>query len=156
VNEVEPWSSRVRRDVGSRIGRAWTWFTDLGQGAWMLGIGVVVVVALAVAVVQGRHDPGGSPCSLAQPYVSRMQTLSEERHHRLDAGDVTWLRSASARLTAIEGQAFGDDVSAIRLAAATSAEAEAGQRLDAGATVADFDNACGYGGAGTPGGLGSR
>jgi hypothetical protein len=151
VNEVEPWSSRARRDVGTRIGGGWDWFTDLGQGAWMLGVGGVLVVALAVAVIQGRHDPGGSPCSLAQPYVSQMRTLSEERHHLLDDGDITWLRNASARLTAIDGQAFGDDAAPIEEAAQLATAARAGRHLDAGAMTARFDTACGNTPGGNPG-----
>jgi hypothetical protein len=133
------------------MAQAWDWFTDLGQGAWMLGIGGAVVVALAVAVIHGRHDPGGSPCSLAQPYVSQMRTLSEERHHRLDEGDITWLRNASTRLQAIDGQAFGDDVAPIREAAQIAAAARPGRHLDTGAMTARFDSACGNGGGGNPG-----
>jgi hypothetical protein len=154
VNEVEPWSSRARRVLGagaSRAGRslerAWAWFTDLGQGAWMLALGVAVAGALVLAIIHGRNDSGGTPCQHAEPDVMRMQSLTAERHHRLDDADIAVLRDASARLTAIAGSAFGDDVAAIELAARTAAVAKPGHRMNARVMVAKFDQACGYGGS---------
>ena len=49
VNEVVPWSSRARdasvsvaRGVGDSFHSLWDWFSDLGAGVWILGLGVVV------------------------------------------------------------------------------------------------------------------
>jgi hypothetical protein len=145
MNEVEPWSSRARHVVGHALDQAWQWFTDLGQGAWLLALSVVVVAAIGLAVVEGRNDPGGTPCSQAEPYVMRMEGLTSSRHHpRLDDADMAWLHNASARLTAISGRAFGDDVAAIELAARTAAQAQPGKRMNAGTMATKFDAACGY------------
>jgi hypothetical protein len=139
MNEVEPWSDRARRGIEM----AWTWYTDLGQGAWLLALSVVIVAALGLAVFEGRHDSGGTPCGRAQPYVSRMERLATERHHRLTVADMAWMENASSRLTSIAQTAFGDDVAAIRVAAQTADGAQAGQRMKTGSMVGRFDAACG-------------
>src|SRR6478735_11959390 len=65
VNEVVPWSTRARDAfvaLGSRgrdvaiSGR--DWFIDLGQGAWLLGLAVLVVLSLGVAIVVSHGDSG--------------------------------------------------------------------------------------------------
>jgi hypothetical protein len=140
MNEVEPWSTRARH--GFEL--AWTWFTDLGQGAWLLTLSVVIIAAVALAVYEGRNDPGGSACGQAQPFVDRMERLASERGHRLTDADVAWMTNASARLTAISHDAFGDDVAAIELAARTADRAEVGRRMNTGLMVDKFDGACGY------------
>ena len=66
MNEVVPWSSRARdasvsvaRGVGDAFHSLWDWFSDLGAGVWILGLGVVVGGALLVAVIQGQSTPNG-------------------------------------------------------------------------------------------------
>jgi hypothetical protein len=139
MNEVEPWSNRARR--GFEV--AWTWFTDLGQGASLLALSVVIVAALALAVFEGRHDPGGTPCGQAEPYVNRMESLASHRHHRLTDADMARMQNASSRLTSIAHTAFGDDLAAIQLAARTADGAQVGRQMNTGTMVDRFDAACG-------------
>jgi hypothetical protein len=163
MNEVVPWSTRTRdgltatsRRVGRAVRSAWERFTDLGIGAVLLSLGVIVAVGIGVAVVQGRSGPTPSACDAAQPYLNTIQRL----HHRgaLTAADVTTLDDASARLADIARTAPGSAKSALTHASQAAANAEAGQPLDTGTVVAQYQQACDFSGGGGggrgPGGSG--
>jgi hypothetical protein len=151
MNEVAPWSTRIRdgltatsRRVGRALRSAWQRFTDLGVGAVFLSLGVMVAVGIGVAVVQGRSGPTPSACDAAQPYVTTIQRL----HHRgpLTNADVTTLDDASARLADIARTAPGSAKSALTHASQVAASARAGQTLDTGTVAAQYEQACDFGG----------
>ena len=147
MNEVVPWSSRARDatvSVGRRVGdlfhSLWDWFTDLGTGAWVLGLGVIVGCALLVAVIQGRSGPEQSACQQARPYVDTISQL--DRGKPLTQVQARQLHNASSQLTALTRTAFGANRRAIVDAAGLAASAQAGRPFAVGNTVGEFDGAC--------------
>ena len=162
MNEVDPWSTRARgavshtsRRVGGAVRAAWQRFTDLGIGAVLLSLGVLVAAGIGVAVVQGRSGPTPSACDAAEPYLTTIQRL--HRHGSLTAADVSTLDDASARLTEIAKTAPGSARSAVEHASQIAASARAGRSLDIGTVVAQYQEACDFGGGGAgrgPGGSG--
>ena len=147
MNEVVPWSSRARdatfsvgRHIGGVFRSCWDWFTDLGAGAWILGLGVLVGGALLVAVIQGRSGPEQSACQQATPYVDTIRRLDGGKP--LTQVEAQQLHNASSQLTALTGTAFGDNKQAITDAARLAASAQAGRPFSVGSTVGEFDGAC--------------
>jgi hypothetical protein len=162
MNEVVPWSTRTRdgltatsRRLGRAVRSAWQRFTDLGIGAVLLTLGVIVALGIGVAVFQGRSGPTPSACDKAAPYLSTIKRL----HHReaLTAAEVTTLDDASTRLADIARTAPGSARSAVTHASQVAASARAGEPLDTGTVVAQYEQACDFGGGGEgkgPGGSG--
>jgi hypothetical protein len=158
VNEVVPWSTRTReaavaggRRVGDVLQRAWDWFSDLGVGAWLLGVGVLVASGLLVAIIQGRSGPDPVACDQAQPYVDTITRMAHSGH--LTSVQVGRLQDASARLTAFAPTAHGDDRRAITDAARVAGTAQAGRRLQVDTVLIEFEAACSRGGSGPGGGV---
>jgi hypothetical protein len=149
VNEVEPLSSRIRDGAGSVgawirnvLASAWGWFTDLGQGAWMLAIAVLVVAGIGLALVAGRH-PEANPCDQAAPII---QVMSSDalRSGPLSARQASILHNESTELQAIAGHAFGSNASALRKAATVAGDARAGHSFDPEAALEAYDSACDF------------
>jgi hypothetical protein len=143
VNEVEPWSARARRalDRARRTaGVAWTWFTDLGQGAWLLALGVAIVAAIGLAVIVGRGGPVRSACAQADSLVAQVQTADGKQ---LSGTQVARLHLDATQLDALAKTAYGDDPGALRYAAQMAHAARVGQPFDAGISESKFKVACG-------------
>jgi hypothetical protein len=130
----------VARRAGDALHSLWDWFTDLGAGAWILGLGVLVGGALLVAVVQGRGGPEKSACQQARPSVETISRMDVGRP--LTQTQAQQLHNASSQLTALVGTATGGSKHAIGDAAALAGSAQAGQPFSAGNTVDEFDGAC--------------
>ncbi len=150
VNEVVPWSARawatvapVPRRAGRAVARWWARFTDLGVGAVLLTVGVLVAVGIAVAVVDGRGGPEPVACQQAAPYLDTITRM--ERTEALDPAQVATLHEASAQLATLAGTARGDDRKAISDAAGVAGDARAGQPLETGRTALEFEAACSTG-----------
>ena len=151
MNEVVPWSARARavvlpaaRRTGRALARWWTRFTDLGVGAVLLTVGVLVVVGIVVAVIDGRGGPEPVACEQAGPYVDTITTM--ERKGALSPAQVARLHAASAQLTTLVATARGDDARAITDAAALAGGARAGQPLDSDRVALEFEAACSHDG----------
>ncbi len=147
MNEVVPSSSRARAattSLGRRAGKAvhslWDWFTDLGTGAWILGLGVLVGGALLVAVIQGRSGPEQSACQKAAPYVVTISKMDLGRP--LTQVQAQQLHNASSQLSALAPTGFGSNKQAITDAARLAGGAQAGQPFSAGNTIGEFQSAC--------------
>jgi hypothetical protein len=127
--------------------RFWDWFTDLGSGAWALGLSVLVGGALLVAVIQGRGGPEQSACHQARPYVDTVQSATSGQV--LTQAQAQNVRNAATQLGALTSSAVSDDDRrAIARIARVAGGAQPGQSLDAVQAVTEFDAAC-------PRGLGS-
>ena len=154
MNEVEPWSTRTREvstSFGRRIGAAlrslWDSFTDLGPGAWFVGLALVVAGALAIAVLQGRSGPDNSACQQARDYVSQVSSIQQQQP--LTQGQAQRLHNASTQLDALAKTAVNEDaIHAIRDVARVAADAQPGHQFSAGNVQQEFDGACvrGFGG----------
>jgi hypothetical protein len=147
VNEDVPRSSRARgatvsltRGAGKALHSLWDWFTDLGAGAWVLGLGVLVGGALLVAVIQGRSGPEQTACQQARPYVETISQMDLGRP--LTLVQAQRLHNASSQLTALARTGFGANKHAITDAARISGGAQAGQPFSAGDTIDEFQSAC--------------
>jgi hypothetical protein len=147
MNEVEPWSSRAGRALGAggsgaarRLGRAWAWFTDLGQGAWMLAVAVAVVGALTLAIIHGRGGPEATGCGHGQAIV---QQIDQTDGHRLTAAGADALHRDAAALSQLSESAVGEAHGALTYAAQMAGAAQAGQRFDAGFSAGKYQSACG-------------
>jgi hypothetical protein len=147
MNEVEPWSSRARRLVGaggSRAGRgiglAWAWFTDLGQGAWMLAVGVALAGALVLAIIDGRGGPEPSACGSAR--VAELRLVHSDGR-RLTSAQAARLHRDSTLLYTLSGKAYGGAVGALKYAAQMAGAAQPGQLFDAGFSGGKYQSACG-------------
>jgi hypothetical protein len=150
VNEVVPWSARawaavapVARRAGRTVARWWARFTDLGVGAVLLTVGVLVAVGIAVAVVDGRGGPEPVACEQAAPYVDTITRM--ERKEPLSPAQVARLHEASAQLATLATTARGDDAHAIHDAAGVSGDARAGQPLETDQMALEFEAACSTG-----------
>jgi hypothetical protein len=159
VNEVVPWSTRARdalAALGSRVEGAAIagrdWFIDLGQGAWLLGLAVVVVVALGIAVVVSHGDSGTSACQTADPFVSSILALDGEPS--LTSSQANRLHADSTQLAALAKGAAGETRTALAYAADVSGAAQQGQPFDSGFTEGKYVGVCsfsrGAGGGGGP------
>jgi hypothetical protein len=150
VNEVVPWSARawaavapVPRRAGRTVARWWGRFTDLGVGALLLTVGVLVATGIAVAVVDGRGGPEPVACQEAAPYVDTITRM--ERTEALNRAQVVTLHEASAQLATLAATARGDDRKAISDAAGVAGDARAGQPLETSRTALEFEAACSTG-----------
>ena len=135
-------------DSASSLGhRFWDWFTDLGVGAWVVGLGVLAGAGLLVAVIQGRGGPEQSACHEARPYVDAVSSAVSGRP--LAQAQAQNVRNAATQLDALSSTAVSpDDRRAIAAVAQVAGAAQAGQALDAEQAITEFEGAC-------PTGLGS-
>jgi hypothetical protein len=130
----------LARRTSKGIHSLWDWFTDLGAGAWILGLGVLVGGALLVAVIQGRSGPEQTACQQARPYVDTISQM--DRGKPLTQVQAQQLHNASSQLTALAPTGFGSNKHAINDAARVAGGAGAGQPFSAGNTIDEFQSAC--------------
>jgi hypothetical protein len=147
MNEVEPWSSRARRSleragsvVSRRLASGWAWFTDLGQGAWLLALGVAALAAIGIGIVMGRGGADPSACGNAMLAEHRIERADG---HRLDAAQVVRLHHDAKKLDALAPEALGAGPAALTYAAQMAAAAQVGETFDAGASAGKYQSACG-------------
>ncbi len=157
MNEVVPWSTRAR-DVFVALGSwvksvavsGWDWFTELGQGSWLLGLAVIVAIGLGVAVFEGHGNQGQNPCQAASQYVESVRVLNGSTS--LTSSQVNELHADSTQLTALAKGAAGEAKTALTYAAQVAGTAQEGQPFDAGFTEGKYDSACSFSQGGSGGG----
>lgn len=148
MNEVVPWSARAREvttqrveRIGVALARAWDWFTDLGPGSWLLVGTLVVAIALGVAVYEGQHDRGATPCLRAAPVQGRMEALAEDSAP-LTAHQADTVHLVSTELTAIAGTAFGSEADALQGLARAAGRARVGHVFHDDGAQTSYDAVC--------------
>jgi hypothetical protein len=157
VNEVVPWSTRARdalAALGSRVRTVavsgWDWFTGLGQGSWLLALGVIVALGIGVAVYQGHGDSGQNSCDQASTYIDSVMVLNGTPS--LTSSQVNQLHADSTQLTALARGSAGETKRALAYVAQVSGSAQQGQAFDAGFTQGKYDSACSFSRSGPGGG----
>ena len=117
---------------------AWNWFSDLGQGAWLLTISVLVVAGIALAVVEGRG--GASTCDRALRQANQVR-LYDGNTSLLD-GARHELHLAATQLDLLAGEATGAQRQALQALAEDARSARANQPFHAKSQLAALHDAC--------------
>lgn len=134
-----------RRSVGSRLRLGWDWYTDLGFGAWVIGVVVVLALGLGIAVLVGHGESRDTSCSDASSYASLMARYDDTR---LTAPQAARLQKAVAPLQAASESANGQTRRVLAEMAQVAGTATAGQTFDAGFAPGRFQSVCDYSGQG--------
>jgi hypothetical protein len=138
MNEVESGTRRAAEGARSGIRSVWDWFTDLGQGSWLLAIGVLAVVAIVVAVVVGRG--GASVCDKAVDPVHDLRLHDGNQALQPDAVDQ--LHTDAQTLDQLASETTGRQHQAMEALAGAAHHARAGQAFHAGAALDAYHAAC--------------
>ena len=117
---------------------AWNWFSDLGQGAWLLTLSVLVVAGIALAVVEGRD--GACTCDQALHQVDRVRLY--DGNTSLMDGAQHELRLAATQLDLLAGEATGAQRQALQALAEDARSARANQPFHAKSQLAALHDAC--------------
>ena len=139
MNEVESGTRRVAEGARSTVISAWDWFTDLGQGAWLLGLGVLIIGGLAVALVMGRGSE--SSCDQAVTPVHDIQLHDGNQSLQPDAAQQ--LHQDATTLDHLVTETTGDQRTAMQALASVAHHARVNQAFHAHAALDDYHSACG-------------
>lgn len=138
MNEVESGTQRLSRGASTGARSAWNWFSDLGQGAWLLTISVLVVAGIALAVVEGRG--GASTCDRALRQANQVR-LYDGNTSLLD-GAQHELHLAATQLDLLAGEATGAQRQALQALAEDARSARTNQPFHAKSQLAALHDAC--------------
>jgi hypothetical protein len=138
VNEVQSGGRRAAEGARTGIRSAWDWFTDLGQGSWLLAIGVFAVVAIVVAVVVGRG--GESVCDKAVDPVHDVRLHDGNQSLLSDAADQ--LRTDAQTFDELASETTGQQHQAMEALARATHHARVGQAFHAGPALDAYHAAC--------------
>jgi hypothetical protein len=128
----------------------WDRFTDLGQGSWLLGLGLVVAVGLGVALYVGHGDTGASACRTADPTVRSVLALDGQPS--LTSSQTNQLHADSTLLAAAAKDAAGETRTVLEYVAGVAGDAQEARPFDAGFTQGKFDSVCSFSRTGAGGG----
>jgi hypothetical protein len=138
MNEVESGTRRAVDGARSGAGAAWYWFTSLGQGAWMLTIGVLAVAGIVFAVVLGRG--GESLCDQAITPVHDITLHDGNQSLQRDAAYD--LHQDAQTLDQLASQTTGAQQQAFQALATTAHDARVDQAFHAHAVLDGYHSAC--------------
>jgi hypothetical protein len=145
VNEVIPWTSRAgewiqgaavaARDV---VTSAWDWLTDLGQGSWLLVLGVLAGGAVFLSVLMNHSTP--SICDQTVADASDMRLY--DGSHSLPPDATHSLHREGRRLAALAEKTSGQQRAALLTLARTANDAQTGHPFEASSALATYHGAC--------------
>jgi hypothetical protein len=138
VNEVESGTSRVARKAAGEVTWAWGRFTDLGQGAWLLVLGLGCVGVLVLAVVMGRG--GASTCDQAFPMAHDIRIYDGNPSMQTDG--VHQLLNDARGLDQLAGKASGPQRDALSALADVARHAHDNQPFRAASQLTRYDDVC--------------
>jgi hypothetical protein len=138
MNEVESGTRRVVEGARSTVVSSWDWFTDLGQGAWLLGFGVLIVGCLVVAIVMGRGSE--SSCDQAVTPVHDIQLHDSNQSLQPDAAHQ--LHQDATTLDQLVTETTGDQRKAMQALASAAHHARVNQAFHAHAALDAYHSAC--------------
>jgi hypothetical protein len=138
MNEVDSGTRRAVEAVRSRVVSAWDWFTDLGQGSWLLALGVLIVAGLAVAIVMGR----GSESSCDQAITPVHDIRLHDGNQSLQSEAVYQLHQDAKTLDTLVTETTGDQRTAMQALATVAHHARVNQPFHAQSALDDYHSAC--------------
>ncbi len=138
MNEVESGTSRMAKRTGKAAVAAWDWYADLGQGAWLLTLGVLAVGALVLALVIGHGGTNG--CDLAARPVSVVELYDGNRSLPGNGADQLYL--VARNFDHLAAETTGPERTAVTDFAHVARTAKQGKLFDAEAALSEYQNAC--------------
>ena len=138
MNEVESATQRLAGKAATGMGAVRDWLTDLGQGAWLLALSVLVGGAVVLAVIVGRGAT--STCDQAVHQLNQVRLY--DGNNSLMPGAPQELHVAAAQLDELAGQSTGAQRQALHALAEDARSARANQPFHAKSQLAAVHDAC--------------
>jgi hypothetical protein len=139
MNEVESGTRRAVEEGRSAVVSVWDWFTDLGQGSWLLGLGVLMVAGLSLALIMGRG--GESVCDKAIQPVHDLRLRDGNQSLQPDAAHS--LHQDADTLDGLVSEATGDQRAALQALASAARHARRNEPFHAHSALDAYQSACG-------------
>lgn len=130
--------SAARGEGCDRHGAAWDWLTDLGQGAWLLALSVLVAGTVVVPVIVGHGAT--STCDQAVHQLNEVRLY--DGNTSLMPRAPQELHRAATQLDKFAGQSTGAQRQALRALAEDARSARGNQPFHVKSQLAALHDAC--------------